>query len=78
METLYQLDQAKKLSSHGETAPEGYEFITGQMLKAAQMLGDLWLAAWQHAPADRYLKDQLAKRKPAAARASAGTEESGK
>jgi hypothetical protein len=74
VEPLYQLDKAKKLSSKGETAPEGYDFITGQMLKGAQMLGDLWLTAWQHAPPDRYLKDQLARRKVAAGE----TEESGK
>ena len=50
----------------------------GQMLKGAQMLGELWLTAWQHAPPDRYLEGQLAKRKAAAAKAPAGNEESGK
>jgi hypothetical protein len=30
---------------------------------AAQMLGDLWHSAWQQAPADTYLRAQLAKRK---------------
>ena len=70
VEPLYQLDKARKLSSRGETVPEGYQFITGQMLKGAQMLGTLWLTAWQHAPPDRYLKDQLAKRRSAEAKAS--------
>jgi len=78
VEPLYQLEKAKKLSSHGDTVPEGYDFITGQMLKGAQMLGDFWLTAWQHAPPDRYLKDQLARRKAAADAKASSNEESGK
>jgi len=78
VEPLYQLDKARKLSNRGETAPEGYQFITGQMLKGAQMLGDLWVTAWQHAPTDRYLKEQLAKRKIAETKGSTQREESGK
>lgn len=65
VEPLYQLEKAGKLSSRGETSPEGSDFITGQMLKGAQMLGDLWLTAWRHAPPDKYLKEQLTKRKAA-------------
>ena len=42
---------------------EGHDFITGQMLKGSQMLGDLWLTAWKQAPPDTFLRTQLAKRK---------------
>jgi hypothetical protein len=37
--------------------------LTGQLLKGGQMLGDLWLTAWQQAPKDTYLAGQLARRK---------------
>ena len=65
VEPLYQLDKAGKLSGRGEVSTEGYNFITGQMVKGAQMLGDLWLSAWQGAPTDKYLMEQLAKRNAA-------------
>ena len=35
------------------------------MLRASQMLGDLWLTAWQQAPPDMFLRSALAKRKAA-------------
>jgi hypothetical protein len=63
VEPLYQLDKAGKLSGRRELNEEGYNFLTGQMLKASQMLGDLWLTAWQQAPPDTFLRLQLAKRK---------------
>lgn len=66
VEPLYQLERAGKLSGRLERSEEGYSFITGQMLKAAQMLGDLWLTAWQQAPPDLFLRSALAKRKAAA------------
>jgi hypothetical protein len=62
VEPLYQLEKAGKLSGR-ELSEEGRDFITGQMLQAAQMLGDLWLTAWQHAPPDPYLRSALARRK---------------
>jgi hypothetical protein len=63
VEPLYQLEKAGKLSGRRELNEEGYNFITGQMLKASQMLGDLWLTAWQQAPPDTFLRTQLEKRK---------------
>jgi hypothetical protein len=63
VEPLYQLERAGKLSGRLERSEEGYNFITGQMLKAAQMLGDLWLTAWQQAPPDLFLRSALARRK---------------
>jgi hypothetical protein len=65
VETLFQLDRAGKLSGRREIAPEGHEFLTGQLLVAAQMLGDLWLTAWQQAPPDMYLRAALDKRRGA-------------
>lgn len=65
VEPLYELEKAGKLSGRRELAPEGHDFITGQMLRASQMLGDLWLTAWQQAPPDMFLRSALAKRKAA-------------
>ena len=65
VELLYQLEKAGKLSSRQELSQEGHQFITRQMLKAAKMLGDLWLTAWQQAPPDMFLRSTLAKRKAA-------------
>ena len=65
VEPLYKLEKAGKLSSRREVSEEGHDFLTAQMLKAAQMLGDLWWTAWQQAPPDMYLRSALAKRKAA-------------
>jgi hypothetical protein len=63
VEPLYQLERDGKLAGRGQFTQEGYEFITRQLVKAGQMLGDLWLTAWLDAPPDTYLKAALAKRK---------------
>jgi hypothetical protein len=65
VEPLYQLEKAGKLSGRREVSEEGRNFIAGQMLQAAQMLGDLWLTAWQQAAPDMYLRSALARRKSA-------------
>ena len=65
VEPLYRLEKAGKLSGRQELSQEGHDFITKQMLKASQMLGDLWLTAWQQAPPDMFLRSALAKRKSA-------------
>ena len=56
---LYQLEKNGKLSREGESGPQGRAFLEAQLLKAGQMLGDIWYSAWQQAPADEYLKRQL-------------------
>ena len=66
VEPLYVLEKAGKLSGRRELSQEGHDFITSQMLKASQMLGDLWLTAWQQAPPDMFLRSALMKRKAAA------------
>jgi len=63
VEPLYQLDKDGKLSGEGETGLQGRPFLEGQLMKSGQMLGDLWYSAWQQAPPDSFLKNQLAKRK---------------
>jgi hypothetical protein len=62
VEPLYQLNQDKSLSDHGEPGSKGRAFITGQLLAGGQLLGDLWYSAWKAAPVDTYLKRELAKR----------------
>lgn len=63
LEPLYKLEKAGKLSGRRERNDEGYEFICGQLLRGGQMLGDLWLTAWQTAQPDTFLRSALAKRK---------------
>lgn len=63
VEPLYQMEKAGKLSGEGEAGMEGKNFLTGQLVKGGQMLGDLWLTAWQQAPKDTFLASSLARRK---------------
>ena len=67
VEPLYQLDRDGKLSGEGETGLQGKPFLTGQLIKAGQMLGNIWYTAWREAAPDAYLKAQLARRKAARA-----------
>jgi len=62
VEPLYAMDQAGKLSDHGEGATQGRAFLEGQLIKSGQLLGDLWLTAWQTAPEDTYLERELQQR----------------
>jgi hypothetical protein len=62
VEKVYELDKAGQLSGEPGTSQEGRAFLEGQLLKAGQMLGDLWYSAWQQAPPDTFLMGQLAKR----------------
>ncbi len=62
VEPLYQLYAEQKFSGEGEKGQEGRAFLEGQLVRGGELLGDLWLSAWRHAPEDRFLKDQLARR----------------
>lgn len=62
VEPIYKLEKENKLSGRNPSA-EGREFITGQLIEAGQMLGSLWLTAWESAPVDTYLKRELTRRK---------------
>ena len=72
VQPLYELEKARKLSGRGEPNPESVAFLTGQLLKGGQMLGDLWLTAWKEAPTDSFLRGQLLKRKAVAAQKAEG------
>lgn len=60
---LYELEKSGKLFGKGGAGEEGKVFLTKQLQVGAQMLADLWYAAWQQATPDTYLQGQLAKRK---------------
>jgi hypothetical protein len=59
---LYQMEKDGQLSGEGETGMQGRPFLEGQIVKAGQMLGNLWLTAWLEAPEDKYLQQQLKQR----------------
>ena len=56
---LYQLEKEGKLFGQGEAGKAGREFLTQQLVKGGQMLGDLWETAWETAEEDHYLGNQL-------------------
>jgi hypothetical protein len=62
VEKLYQLDRDGKLSPGKGDSTEGRAFISAQLLKGGQFLGDLWFTAWQSAPVDTFLRNELARR----------------
>ncbi|MDD5139638.1 MAG: hypothetical protein PHY43_05170 [Verrucomicrobiales bacterium] len=59
---LYQMEKDGQLSGEGEKGMEGRPFLEGQIVKAGQMLGNIWLTAWLDAPEDKYLETQLKQR----------------
>jgi hypothetical protein len=63
VEPLYTLERDGKLSGRKPVTDEGYQFITGQLLKSGHMLGSIWLTAWQNSIPDTYLRNELAKRR---------------
>ena len=71
VEPLYEFEKAGKLSGEGDLGHQGKDFLTGQLVKGGQMLGDLWFTAWQQAPKDSFLQSTLARRKLAHSDASA-------
>ncbi|MEY4385538.1 MAG: hypothetical protein RLY20_821 [Verrucomicrobiota bacterium] len=74
VEPLYQLDKSGALSGNGTKGLEGRKYLSQRLIVGGQMLGDIWYSAWQHAPPDNYLRDQLKKRaKVAAGKAETGS-----
>jgi hypothetical protein len=59
---LYQMDKDGQLSGEGEAGMQARPFLEGQIVKAGQMLGNIWLTAWLNAPDDPYLQKQLQQR----------------
>ncbi len=68
VDAVYRLEKSGRLGSTGEPSAEGRGLMEKQVVEGAQMLGDLWLTAWQDAPPDYFLKAQLAKRRLSAGR----------
>ena len=62
---LYELEKEGKLTGEGDKGLEGRPFLDGQLVKAGQMLGDIWYTAWLEAPEDQYLEKQLQARNAA-------------
>jgi len=65
VEPLYEMDKNGQLTGEGEKGMEALPFLDGQLVKAGQMLGDIWLTAWLEAPEDAYLEKQLQQRSAA-------------
>ena len=65
VEPLYEMDKDGQLSGDGEKGMEALPFLDGQLVKAGQMLGNIWLTAWLDAPEDTYLQRQLQMRNAA-------------
>lgn len=62
VEPLYQMDKDGKLSGKEDVGMEGLPFLSNQIRLAGQLLGDIWFTAYQSAPVDTFLKNQLARR----------------
>jgi type 1 glutamine amidotransferase len=67
VERLYELQKDGKFSGDGLAGLEGRLFLEDQLVKAGQMLGDLWFTAWQRAPEDGYLTRKLTERQTVSA-----------
>jgi len=67
VEPLYKLEKEKKLSPESPGANEGRDFLSKQLVRGGQMLGDLWFSAWQQATEDTYLSRTLKERQAAGA-----------
>jgi hypothetical protein len=62
VEPLYEMEKNGQLSGEGDKGLDGVPFLDGQLVKAGQMLGNIWLTAWLEAPEDTYLERQLQQR----------------
>ena len=59
VEPLYEMEKNGQLTGRGDKGMEGVPFLDNQLVKAGQMLGNLWYTAWLEAPEDTYLERQL-------------------
>jgi len=62
VEPLYAMEKNGQLSGVGDQGLAGVPFLDGQLVKGAQMLGNIWYTAWLNAPEDTYLEGQLRQR----------------
>ena len=52
VEPLYEMEKNGQLTGEGDKGMDGVPFLDGQLVKAGQMLGNIWLTAWLEAPED--------------------------
>ena len=69
VEPLYEMEKNGQLTGAAGKGMDGRPFLEGQLVKAGQMLGNIWLTAWLEAPEDTYLGRQLQQRASANAEA---------
>ena len=62
VEPLYEMDKNGQLTGEVGKGMDGVPFLEGQLVKAGQMLGNVWLTAWLEAPEDKFLQRQLQQR----------------
>lgn len=62
VEPLYRLEKAGAFTPGDVRETQGKEFLQQQVVAGGQMLGDLWLSAWQQAAEDSYLVKKLKER----------------
>jgi hypothetical protein len=62
VEPLYEMEKNGQLTGEAGKGMDGVAFLDGQLVKAGQMLGNIWLTAWLEAPEDTYLERQLQQR----------------
>jgi hypothetical protein len=62
VEPLYEMEKNGQLTGEAGKGMDGVPFLDGQLVKAGQMLGNIWLTAWLEAPEDTYLERQLQQR----------------
>jgi hypothetical protein len=62
VEPLYQMEKDGQLTGDGDKGKQALPFLEGQLVKAGQMLGNIWYTAWVDAPEDTYLERQLDER----------------
>jgi hypothetical protein len=59
---LYEMEKNGELTGEGKKGMQAQPFLENQLVKAGQMLGNIWYTAWVEAPEDTYLERQLDQR----------------
>ena len=63
VEPLYEMEKNGQLTGEPGKGMDGVPFLDGQLVKAGQMLGNLWLTAWlESSDEDSYLERELQQR----------------
>lgn len=68
VEPIYEMEKNGQLTGEGEKGLQARPVLEGQLVKAGQMLGDIWYTAWKTAPEDTYLERQLDERNASSTR----------